>query len=626
MQSLLRLKFKTNLNTLSTFQKYSYLHSEHNLKLLRYYSKTHINSYNSTKIKIKNKKIKDSIHTSSKKGNILINNNYVISNKKNLKFNSLKIKLKYKEYTSKNKSQGTNLYEEAGTKNSNNASEPKNSIWRKILIFLKLDRSLYIDDFVAFFSWFFVGSEYLAKKIGEYLTDATGFQVNFESAIMPNWREGTIKLNNVSIVCNRETWKEWCQQDRKSKGLTPLKDDEIDSNFTYYDLEIKEVDVTLSLYRFHEGKGLIKECKLDGVRGQIDRRHVSWNNDWVAKRRVENHGDFEIENFRVEDFLVSVLSPGDFRPFTVSIFQASLPQFRRQWMLFDILSASNVVGMFENSLFSIHKPQREEDFPEWENDTEGKWAKMVYHINYGTDGPFGWIKKGKLDIDLHLIIPQTSDKNIFNLIETELKNSKNLALNKIEEVIVEHESRNKEFGILEPSGITEFVSSKILNKSTEGNGGISNFLELNDLKNTKENVEFYRVLHPMQGFEKNNKDVKLDNGKNDKEVELDDDKTDSDINLKVEKDSEKIEKDLATPQEKAKKPLTVLMYWKVRLNDLKSSIPVINQDLSYISNAMIRPVVAFLNANKNSTDLEFNVEMDLENFNGGQTIYDTGIA
>ena len=42
-----------------------------------------------------------------------------------------------------------------------------------------------------------------------------------------------------------------------------------DTNYTMFDLTIDSVDVTLSLWRWLDGKGLIEDAVVKGVRGQI---------------------------------------------------------------------------------------------------------------------------------------------------------------------------------------------------------------------------------------------------------------------------------------------------------------------------------------------------------------------
>jgi hypothetical protein len=111
-----------------------------------------------------------------------------------------------------------------------------------------------------------------------------------------------------------------------------------------------------------------------------DRRSVNWDPskplDPTIFRRTARPGDFELESLQLEDVLITVYQPGNFRPYTASIFRADLRCFRKQWTFYDFLSAENVVGQFDNCLFSLHKPQSigrttEKDI------MDGEWARMV---------------------------------------------------------------------------------------------------------------------------------------------------------------------------------------------------------------------------------------------------------
>jgi distribution and morphology protein 31 len=41
--------------------------------------------------------------------------------------------------------------------------------------------------------------EFIARRVGEYLTYETGVKFVFDSAIVPNWRDGKIRLRNVVL-------------------------------------------------------------------------------------------------------------------------------------------------------------------------------------------------------------------------------------------------------------------------------------------------------------------------------------------------------------------------------------------------------------------------------------------
>ena len=145
---------------------------------------------------------------------------------------------------------------------------------------------------------------------------------------------------------------------------------------------------------------------------------------------------------------MTIYQPGAFRPYTASIFRADLKQFRKQWMFYDFLSAENVVGQFDNCLFSLHKPQSigrttEQDLK------DGQWARMVCfvliltshdripdsdksrfridgvnidHLQRATteEGPISWITSGKVDAVFDIKFPHEHDEHDINALLGEL--------------------------------------------------------------------------------------------------------------------------------------------------------------------------------------------------------------
>ncbi|TPX71395.1 hypothetical protein SpCBS45565_g01096 [Spizellomyces sp. 'palustris'] len=462
------------------------------------------------------------------------------------------------------------------------------------------------DDVFAMFSWIFMGhtlfllvgtttflsmligvanslqfQAYLAKAISDYITQETGMKVSFESAIVPRWKEGVIRLENVSVACDDKTWMELKNAERAKLGLAPYAPDELDTNWTYWDLTLRHIDVTLSLWRWLDGKGLIKECTLKGVRGVVDRRHITWSDDWVPKRRDPQPGDFEITKFVVEDLLITIRNP-NFRPYSVSIFNAELPQLRKHWLLYDIMRADIMNGMFDNCLFSVHKPQG----PNLVLDDTGKikggkWAKMSHlklnglpidHLNAGIEGPFGWITKGFLDIDLQLLFPQTDTDNLLDILRDELEEITDTALDKLEAVISTHpETKNRH-------------ASSI--------------------------VRHYRAKHAAAAaIPPDHKDVEL-----------------SEPRLEPDFSSAPFSPPPSSSFRQSSKPPAMVMRWNVRLNDIKASVPLVSPHISYLNSALIRPIVAYLNAVKTSISISFNAKMDVSNFEGAWTIYQSSLV
>src|ERR1700722_16745660 len=115
----------------------------------------------------------------------------------------------------------------------------------------------------------------------------------------------------------------------------------------------------------------------------IDRRSIHWDPsrplDPATFRHTSQPGDFELESLKLEDVLITVYQPGHFRPFSASIFRADLRCLRKQWMFYDFLSAENIVGQFDNCLFSLHKPQSIGRTTEMDL-KDGDWARMVHSV------------------------------------------------------------------------------------------------------------------------------------------------------------------------------------------------------------------------------------------------------
>jgi mitochondrial distribution and morphology protein 31 len=138
---------------------------------------------------------------------------------------------------------------------------------------------------------------YLARAISDYLTSETGITIIFESAIVPKWKDSRISFKNVYVSrrpdtpTTPKTWKgaghmaavgydvsnhpayHRIGEDDDEPDFTDLHDE--DSNFTMFDLNIDSVDVTLSLKRWLDGKGLVEDAVVRGVRGVIGSHFLS---------------------------------------------------------------------------------------------------------------------------------------------------------------------------------------------------------------------------------------------------------------------------------------------------------------------------------------------------------------
>ncbi|KAG2207759.1 hypothetical protein INT47_011879 [Mucor saturninus] len=499
-----------------------------------------------------------------------------------------------------------------------------------------------LNDATALFSWLFLGhtvwllagttsfvsiilwfanslqfQEWIARSVSKYLTSATGATVVFDSAILPNWKDGKIRFNNVRIY--RMPRSEHEKFERHAALLDageeipadevntvmdeddPLagveldedeKNNEVLKNWMWYDLVIDRVEVTLSLIRWMDGKGLVQSADLQGVRGVIDRRHVRWDPDVpydpVASRHQYTPGDFELEKLTVEDLLVTVYQPNGFRPFPVSIFQAQLDRFRKQWLFYDLLCATTIIGAFDKCLFSVHSPQLEKSvleqsghidsnksgfrshdiyhyYPFKKPDpngvvvggestrfgvlTDNDMRKQGYkrksrlridgvnidHINRGVEGPPGWITSGTVDVSADIYIPQEA---------------------------VEADS-------------TELLRQLVY--------------ELTD------RIELSQPVILGAG---NGEEVIVVGGHKQKKAVVEED-----VNTKK-----------------------FVMDMDFRFKDTKASVPLNTPELSYLNSAMVRPVVGYISRNKAIVPIKVRLVMDLSNFDGSWTLYDSTLA
>ncbi|KAF9527357.1 mitochondrial distribution and morphology protein-domain-containing protein [Crepidotus variabilis] len=460
-------------------------------------------------------------------------------------------------------------------------------------------RKFNADDISAFVSWFLVSQTLwiligtttffsvifatinslrlqntVARAISDYLTAETGVTIIFESAIVPKWKDSRLSIKNVYVSRRPTNSKLAAQQMTSSAHMAAVgydvsnhpayhhvgeEDEEIqdsslqdeDTNYTMFDLNIDSVDVTLSLKRWLDGKGLIEDAVVRGVRGVIDRRNVFWDPDHpldpASFRHASQTGDFELESLELEDVLITVYQPGDFRPYTASIFRADIRTFRKAWMFYDFLCAENVVGQFDNCLFSLHRPQsigrtNEKDMK------DNEWVRMsriridgvnVDHLQDSTttEGPISWITSGKVDAVLDIKFPRDPKDDLpFNAILGE---------------------------------IADAISTSL---SIPDTARIPGQREL-----AKPPLSAPEQEEPLE--EKSTGDYK--------------------------------------PR--------VIIDIDLRFRDLKAAVPIFTSDLSYINNALIRPIVAFMNSNRTLIPIHCRVVKDLSEFDGSWTMWETGL-
>ncbi len=501
------------------------------------------------------------------------------------------------------------------------------------------------------FAFFVVNSlssqNWLAGKLGDYLTASTGMTVVFESAIVPKWgvTGGGSKIVFRNVYISRGPVK-------GELGVLPVEDDgreeteeqaalrEMVAKWTHFHLSIDSVEVGLSLRRWLDGKGLVREATIKGTRGVIERSHIQADPDAeidrMAYRNKPRPGDFELESLQVEDFLVTIYQPDHFRPYTFSVFNADIRRFRKQWLFYDLLSAESVTGQCDNCLFSLHKPQSigrtsEQDLK------DAHWARMsrfrvdgvpIDHMQSANDdGVMSWITSGRCDLVADIRFPRDESELDLGAIVADLVDT-------IDQQLGSHlageqdrdRDRDRDRGARIPGrqpmsrGALEAPKGWRDNQAAAHAGA--------DSERTPSEMEKKR--HQINGLRDGlrewlRKDAEesgeTPGGLRQRARETVREWLKRDETARLEAEA------YASPRPAAElgKEKVVSMDLDVRFKDLKATVPYFTSNLSYVNNALVRPIVAFINANKTLIPIRCHIDIPLGEFDGSWTSYDIGI-
>ena len=64
---------------------------------------------------------------------------------------------------------------------------------------------------------------------------------------------------------------------------------------------------------------------------------------------------------------------------------------------------------------------------------------------------------------------------------------------------------------------------------------------------------------------------------------------------------------------------------RVHLNDIRAAVPIFTRDLSYVNNALVRPIVAYMNSRRTFIPINCRVVKRASEFDGSWTIFDSGL-
>ncbi|KAF3083021.1 Mitochondrial distribution and morphology protein 31, mitochondrial precursor [Orbilia oligospora] len=526
-------------------------------------------------------------------------------------------------------------------------------------------RPFNMDEISAFFSWIILGNlawiilgtttffsigiwlvntvfaqEYLAKVVGNYLTQEMGMKVVFESAIVPRWKDGCISFKNVFVSRRPGILKGTSVQKGSSSVAAaaaaaaafsedhsghPYEED--DGNYTQFDVTINTVNVTISLAKWMNGRGLLVDVDMKGVRGIIDRTHLQFDEDVDPRsyRHKYAPGDFELDHFKLEDLLVTVYQPGGFRPFHVSIFSCDLPVLRKRWLFYDFLSANHVSGSYDDSLFTLHPRQshgttaattttaavgdvdegREGVYP-WKRTSRFRIDGLRFdHLNRGYEGPLSWIVAGNLDIIADIHFPEDSADGIGKFMHDVMEKME--AGIKTRREKVEGLVRERDLSV---ESVTGIIGAAVgLNGNEEEGRLMANVVGLED--------ESYPTGMAKEEV------IEAVNTSRDENNAITTTTTTTNTNTAaVTTGSESLSKSTSLSSNDRK---FMMIDLHLEMNDTRAAIPLFTQDLSYSNNALMRPIIAYINSQRTIIPINCRMVKRVKEFDGSWTLFDSGL-
>ena len=241
--------------------------------------------------------------------------------------------------------------------------------------------------------------EHIARKVSNYVTQYTGAEISFASAIQPTWK--TLRFTDVRI--------------RRTEAMCGIKDS------MEIDVSIDQLDIKVSLLWLLEGKGIVEKAYVRGVRGVMDRRNC-WNEydengelipfsahvpvDFDKRWRSEWYkGSFDLRECQVYDVEIKLLQPEPRRALRCVIHSLHSNRLRRQFLAYDLL-CSTIDGSLDYRLFSLRPPA---DL-QIEGFTVSHFTMNGMDVDIakagGATGPLSWMTRGRIDVNAMFYFPK----------------------------------------------------------------------------------------------------------------------------------------------------------------------------------------------------------------------------
>ena len=462
-------------------------------------------------------------------------------------------------------------------------------------------RPFNVDDISAFFSWFLLGhvlwiilgtttffslaifaantvfaQETLARWVGNYLTKSSGVKVVFESAIVPKWGDGVITFKNVFVSrrpgqgtgkvskgspSTEAAAAAAAARAEKLNESGELVSTNLDGDESDEDTNYTQFD--LSLDTVNVTLSFTKWFNSKGLLRDVEIKGVRGVIDRTSVHYTGEHVD--PRTYRHEH------NPGDFE----------INSFKLEDLLVTVHQPHGF-RPFSVSVFTCDLPQ-----------LRRQW--LFYDFLSAN------VMSGSFDESLFTIHPRQMHGHVGTQLETDIEPNgqaspwKKQSRLRIDGLNIDHLNRGIE-------GPFSWIH--------EGNVDIVAdimFPADNDESIAKVMSDFYdRMEATVTSSTHLQKDDKFDI-----------------INNEISTEGESTASISHTASDDDKRFLVLDL--RVHLNDIRAAVPIFTKDLSYVKNALIRPIVAYMNSRHTFIPINCRVIKRASEFDGSWTIFDSGL-
>ena len=455
------------------------------------------------------------------------------------------------------------------------------------------------DDISAFFSWFLVGhvlwiilgtttffslaifaantvfaQETLARWVGNYLTRSSGVKVVFESAIVPKWGDGVITFKNVFVSrrpgqgsgkVSKGSPSTEAAAAAAAKAEKLNESGELASTSPDSDEGDEDINYTqfdLSLDTVNVTLSFTKWFNSKGLLRDVEIKGVRGVIDRTSVHYTGEHID--PRTYRHEH------NPGDFE----------IDSFKLEDLLITVYQPRGF-RPFSVSVFTCDLPQLRK-----------QW--LFYDFLSAN------VMSGSFDNSLFTIHPRQMHGHVGTQLETDMESNgqaspwKKQSRLRIDGLNIDHLNRGVE-------GPFSWIH--------EGNVDIVAdimFPADNDESIAKVMSDFYDRMEATVTSSRH----------------LEKDENSDIINNEIPPEADTT---ASIPRNDSDDRRFLVMDLRVHLNDIRAAVPIFTKDLSYVNNALVRPIVAYMNSRHTFIPINCRVIKRASEFDGSWTIFDSGL-